>query len=150
MMIGLELLENSTLSIILWGIEGYLTYWPWFQTFLQNLKLVKKHWCEFVIQGLVGRGYSQQHLKNSRPGTFIIRFTENKKGKLAVDFVKEENGIDHSLISIDNGKYGLDVADTSDDMYFDTLEELIMNVNTWLFLYRDGKKEKVPTAWPLV
>jgi len=131
-------------------IKFFAAFWPQFQIFLKNFKVMEKYWSQNLIQGLIGRNFARQHFQNRRVGTFLLRFTENVMNGLAIDYVNENHKkgkyVDHLQIYVDanTGKCSLKLRDSLEMHSCETLEELILSVTKWTHLYNRAKEEGTP------
>ncbi|XP_013928869.1 PREDICTED: signal transducer and activator of transcription 4-like [Thamnophis sirtalis] len=70
------------------------TFWAWLEAILD---LIKKHilplWIDGCIMGFVNKGKERALLKDKKPGTFLLRFSESNLGGITFTWVSQsENG----------------------------------------------------------
>eukprot|EP01097_Dermamoeba_algensis_P011004 TRINITY_DN8368_c0_g1_i1.p2 TRINITY_DN8368_c0_g1~~TRINITY_DN8368_c0_g1_i1.p2 ORF type:complete len:214 (+),score=41.39 TRINITY_DN8368_c0_g1_i1:754-1395(+) len=88
------------------GNESYITtglftsFWDWFGKVLYQVHNPRYYafWLKGVIYGFVTRQESEYLLEEKPNGTFLVRFSENMAGKLAISY-KDKEGVHHYLLS---------------------------------------------------
>ncbi|GAB1609314.1 signal transducer and activator of transcription 5B-like isoform X1 [Argonauta hians] len=73
--------------------EKSFTFWDWFYAIV---KLTKEHLLAFYQQGLIAgfiaKDQAQQMLLSKRPGTFLLRFSDNKLGGVTIAWMQCKAG----------------------------------------------------------
>jgi hypothetical protein len=82
------------------------TFWPWYYPVEQNIVKYKDLWNNGLIHGFYQTHEVEQLIKNTPPGTFILRFCSNSnfdpQGALAVTVSKGEDQVEHILLPADS------------------------------------------------
>lgn len=71
--------------------ERNFTFWEWF---FAVMKVTKEHlrqpWNDGSIMGFVGRRQAEEMLKNSKSGTFLLRFSDSELGGVTIAWMYED------------------------------------------------------------
>jgi len=117
------------------GLSEFGTFWPWLHSFIACVQKIREHWVAtdpIQVQGLISRQVTNEMLRGKPIGTFVLRFSENNPGCLAVGFVDTDNTAQHVLIN--THQRGFTIFLTDGDMTYETLPELIMKCRRLLYL----------------
>ena len=81
-------------------VEEFAAFSRWWAPLMQTLSFVKRDWeasDPVRVHGFVGRFWADRELKRSRPGTFLLRFSESELGMLVISF-REREHVSRSLL----------------------------------------------------
>jgi len=84
-------------------ISDFEKFWEWFGVVLYHVRNKQKNylamWLKGLIVGFLGREEAENILESgTEKGTFLLRWSERKAGKLVIVFKDNDNDIKHYLI----------------------------------------------------
>jgi hypothetical protein len=124
-------------------LAAYGKFWPWFTQLTRTIFRLRPEWCQDrprLIYGLISRGRADVMLKTSPPGTFMLRFSENNPGHLAIAHVDDSKEVVHTLVGIQQDGFTLP---TPAGIYtFPSLADVILSCKPLRILYPDCDKSR--------
>uniref|UniRef100_A0A0P4VTF2 Signal transducer and activator of transcription n=2 Tax=Scylla olivacea TaxID=85551 RepID=A0A0P4VTF2_SCYOL len=119
--------------------ERNFTFWEWF---FAVMKVTKEHlrqpWNDGSIMGFVGRRPAEEMLKNSKSGTFLLRFSDSELGGVTIAWMYE----DTSKAGDQRDVFMLQPF-TSKSFAIRPLADVIADLKYLLYLYPNIPKEQV-------
>lgn len=67
-----------------------------------KLSFLRNNWTStrpILVHGFIGRMAAERRLRQSKPGTFLLRFSESKNGALVVSFTEHVSTLDAFRVS---------------------------------------------------
>jgi len=131
--------------------KAFSQFWPWFRLFESSICLMRSEWCKDeprLIEGLISKQQAEELLRSSQAGTFLLRFSENTPGTIAVAVVEEVDAklvVRHTLILIREEKFVIPtVGAAQQGAYFSypTLSAAVLNCKVLNKLYPSVRKEE--------
>jgi len=122
-------------------LAQFAKLWVWFGAFEGIIGKIRPVWCTLqprLINGLMSRDESTAKLRGKDVGTFIVRFSENNAGAIALAFVEEDGSVQHTLIN--TRAQGFTIVLTDGNRTYENLPELIMKCKKLTILYPDVDK----------
>jgi len=119
-------------------LQAFSLLWRWFRSLEDSINLIRDDWCKDqpkVIYGILNRSQTEDLLRTSPVGTFILRFSENPQnlGCIVLGYVEDNKSIRHSLIDIKSGTFEMK---TSGELFrFSSLAELVTSCKPLRLLY---------------
>jgi hypothetical protein len=80
--------------------QKWYGFFQWFTITVRRICELKPVWCapDRLIEGFISKVNCVDLLRNARPGTFILRFSDKNPGDLAVAVLTDDNVVSHHLI----------------------------------------------------
>ncbi|CAM4601155.1 unnamed protein product [Leuciscus chuanchicus] len=121
------------------------SFWLWLDSILD---LIKKHllpvWIDGYIMGFVSKEMERALLKEKKPGTFLLRFSESHLGGITFTWVEQDENGDPKFISVEpytkNRLNALPIADIIRD--YKVIADGVVPENPLKFLYPDIPKDE--------
>jgi len=128
-------------------LQAFTQMWPWFRSLEDTINQIQNDWCKDnpkVINGILSRGHTEDLLRTSPVGTFLLRFSENYKnlGVLALAYVEENKSITHTLLDVKNGVFEMKTK-SQISITFNSLSELVLTCKPLRTLYPNTDKTRV-------
>jgi len=123
-------------------------FWEWFGPALHKIRHQKAFfamWIKGLVYGFVSKPVAEQMLKRERAGTFIVRFSERKPGKVTIAYSQAqvgggENEVNHFMIDPNDKKDTIALADflqSKDNLHF------VIQLSTEFGLQGDQRIKKI-------
>jgi len=116
--------------------QAFASIWSWWQALENAMIQIQMDWCKDqpkIIYGILSRKRTEDLLRGMTSGTFLLRFSENNAGALALAYVEENKTIRHTLVNVKSGAFEMK---TADNIYqFATLAELVFSCKPLRMLY---------------
>lgn len=106
---------------------SFAALWDFYAAFEECIAKVRLLWMmtePVVLHGLVSRVEAAHKLRGMAPGTFMLRFSENNAGHIAVAYVSADRGVEHTLIKVEPDGFSIFMVDG--ELTYDSLEALVM------------------------
>ncbi|XP_042239930.1 signal transducer and activator of transcription 5B-like isoform X2 [Homarus americanus] len=118
--------------------ERNFTFWEWF---FAVMKVTREHlrqpWNDGSIMGFVGRRQAEEMLKNSKSGTFLLRFSDSELGGVTIAWMYED-----TTKAGDQRDVFMLQPFTSKAFAIRPLADVIADLKYLLFLYPNIPKEQ--------
>ncbi|XP_050693053.1 signal transducer and activator of transcription 5B-like isoform X3 [Eriocheir sinensis] len=118
--------------------ERNFTFWEWF---FAVMKVTKEHlrqpWNDGSIMGFVGRPQAEEMLKNSKSGTFLLRFSDSELGGVTIAWMYED-----TTKACDQRQVFMLQPFTSKSFAIRPLGDVIADLKYLLYLYPNIPKEQ--------
>ncbi|XP_071530717.1 signal transducer and activator of transcription 5B isoform X2 [Panulirus ornatus] len=115
--------------------ERSFTFWEWFFAVMKVTREHLRHpWNDGSIMGFVGRRQAEEMLKNSKSGTFLLRFSDSELGGVTIAWMYEDNGKAGDVFMLQ--------PFTSKAFSIRPLADVIADLKYLLYLYPNIPKEQ--------